>query len=1052
MISTQPASAVVPTKAARVSALSDPNLSAYPFLEEFRSSRIPDRLTLANVQWVEGDEAVEILVEHAIDQVQRVDSYITAPAQRILQQYEFAHNGGWNTFGTTINGGMGTVPYFKPKTPRLDFEKHKPIKYETALKMSALPILPFVDPVTAAAIYKRYDIIPIEGETFWQAVKRFNLAVAICEGFKKALSLIAHGIPAIAIRGITQWHKKGSQDLHDLIVEFATLNRKLYIVFDQDEKPRTQRDVRLQATKLGAVLERQGCKVFVLVWDRSIGKGIDDVLYAQDNAAQAWLDTAINTALTIAQYRQGDRLRKALEILERLNVLSYPIERHTEGAYLPKLPLLEPGVIHALSASMNAGKTTRIGEDWTQWAITQGWNVLVLAPLNSLGEQTAQGWHLPHIHTYGNRAVEQQALWADVSHSHGVVMCPDSLHRLPGWFFSRPVLLILDEANQVIEHLTQGDTLKSRWAEILERFTTIAQSAIAQGAIVLSEEGLPDRTVNFVRSISGCDSVRVFTHRKQGEPWRCQMYRGQASGFRVRLLHQAHTAKLLYVTSSQTEAKRLERALSYIAPNRRVVRIDSETNQAGRFRRFFENPDQWLEENQPDVLIVSPTAKSGVSIQGGVAVHHAYFDQVWGYFSSLATDTHMQLLGRFRPSVDRIVFCPDFLLNTGNESLLYPRAIQRRLRHNAITFAGVYGIDELLNVEQERAEQLATIETAVMDYLSRAIAVAGAQKRIAHAALHQRLEAAGHCVTTETLGKDESAIELWKQVQTEIWREDAETLATTEIDPTAHTPEWAHQTLESLEASLETRIRARKVLWRVEFPGVHFDDAEECYEALFKDYGAMHRGVMLQAKSENLESARESERAAVEAVLNGDLRPIHRLPKASIRAALLARTTVLTLTDGSTYHNQDPRAIAVKAEALRFAREIFYWLGLTISDDHTPVEIVNKLLKKLGLQGIPIARPGKRGEDRDRHYQASGLDDPTRSRLLEAVRNRLSGLVSIISEREILSFQTVDTPEKTAHSGASDPLKSGQIVPIQFDSLNSSRSSSQFWDQLEKFA
>jgi hypothetical protein len=191
-------------------------------LEEFRKSAISDQLTLANVQWVEGDAAIEVLTEHAIVQAQQVTSYATEPTKRILNRYEFARAGGWLAFGTTMDGSLGTVAYFKPDRPRIDFEKRKPIKYETAAKAEALPILPFVDNETATAIYQRYSVKPQMGETFWQVVYRCNLPIAIVEGLKKALSAIAHGLPAIAIRGVTQWHKKGTNELHGTIAQFAT--------------------------------------------------------------------------------------------------------------------------------------------------------------------------------------------------------------------------------------------------------------------------------------------------------------------------------------------------------------------------------------------------------------------------------------------------------------------------------------------------------------------------------------------------------------------------------------------------------------------------------------------------------------------------------------------------------------------------------------------------------------------------------------------------------------------------------------------------------------
>lgn len=978
-------------------------------IEEFRRSSIPDRLTLANVGWVEGDEAVEILTEYAIEQVQRVSNYVTEPAKRILSRYEFARAGGWVTYGTTISGGLGAVALFKPDRPRIDFEKRKPIKYETPAKAEALPILSFVDEQTASETYQKFGVEPREGATFWQVVWRCNLPIAIVEGFKKALSLIARGIPAIAIRGICQWHKKGTNQLHDVIAQFATAKRKVYVVFDEDEKTKTRSDVHRERMKLAAALELAGCKVALPMWDGAqLGKGIDDVLFGLGEGAQAWLDELLENAPSLKVLRRGEQVRRAIEILQRLNRLSYPVERATEGEYLPPLPALIQGAIHVLSAGMNAGKTTRIGLDWVRKAIEWGWNILVVSPLNSLGEQTAEGWNVPHIHDYGNSAEQQGLLWAEVSYRHGIVMCPDSLHRLPEWFFDRPVLLILDEANQVIQHMTQGDTLKSRWSDILEKFTAVARHAIRTGAIVLSEDGLPDRAVNSTKDISGASAVRVFTHKKQASPWDCTVYQGQASGFRGEFIEATADKKLMFVTTSQQEGKRLERALRKQRPNLKVVRIDSETNQGGKFSSFFKNPDRWLEVEQPDVLILSPSAKSGVSIQGNVAVENAYFAQVWGYFPALSTDSQMQLLGRYRPSVPRVVFCPPLILSSGDESLLYPSAVGRQMRGNAKILASALQLDELLTVEGDRAELLATVETAVQSYLCSEIAATGAQKLMAHAALVSRLEASGHDTREAICTKNAEMVALWKEITEELWREDAAEFATAAISD-KHTPEWAHRTLESQDSSLQARTLAQKVLLRDEFPGVIFDDAEECYQTLCKDYGAMRRGVRLQAKAENLEAAKAIDRAATEAILSKNLRALHRLPKSAVQSFLIAKTGILALLDGSIYHNKDERAIAVKSAALKFRSEISYWLRLQINESQTPVEVVNKLLKKLNLKAAAVSRPGARGQQNDRHWQVSGWDDPVRLRLLEAARRKLSEPVSTICNRQKTYLQIVDT-------------------------------------------
>jgi hypothetical protein len=969
-------------------------------LDEFGKSKVSDRLTRINVSHTEGEEAIDILTEYAIAKAQKVESYLTERGKKIRKGYEFARTGGWVAYGTNPEGtASGEVAYFKGFTPRKNFE-WKTIKYETPSDAEALPIQPWVDDESAQAIYQSFGVTPSKGETFWQVVWRCNLPIVITEGLKKALAIIAHGMPAIAVRGIGCWHRKGTRELHQAISHFATPRRTFYIVFDQDEKLVTQRDVRNQTLKLGSELEAIGCKVFVPVWETALGKGIDDVLYAKQDEAQSCFDDLIENAPSLNDYRRYGRTSAALSTIDRLNRLSYPIERETEGEYLTELPGLQQGEIHVTDASINSGKSVRIGRDWVQEAKEKGWHTVVLSPLNSLGQQTAQNWGLPHIHSFGTTADQQQALWSLAKYEGGVVLCPDSLHRIPDWFLERPVLLVLDEANQVIEHTCEGNTLGSRQSEILERFSDIAKHANATGAIILSEDGIPDRAINFIKTISGAETVRVIKHRKKSTPWNCTVFSGQASGYRAQLLQTIQRGeRILIVTSSQREGKRLEKAIAKLAPDAKVVRIDSETNQQGDFNAFFESPDSWLGEIEPDVLILSPSAKSGVSIQGGVPVENAYFSGVWGYFPALATDTHMQLLGRYRPPVPRFVFVPAFILSSGDESLLNPRAIKRRLGLNVKLMAGVYALSEMLESEGDRAENMVRIETAVLDYLAESRAVAGAQKSIAHDALVRRLENAGHFVKTPDLEeeKNKRIQELWDEIDEELWREDAEAIASATIDDQEHTLDWARKVLGSLDATLETRTIAHKVLWREEFPGVSFDDSEESYQALCQDYGAMRRGVLTQARVENLEAAKEEDRDAAEAVFKDKIRAWHRLPKNYVRAALLDKTGILNLLDG-TYTNSDPRAIAVKKEALYWKSEINYWLRLQINEDQTPVEIVNKLLRKLGLEAIKIARPGKRGERRDTIWEIAGIT-PVRLRLLEAARRKLSSTVSSTRNR-----------------------------------------------------
>ncbi|MEL6384512.1 MAG: hypothetical protein AAFQ89_19060, partial [Cyanobacteria bacterium J06626_18] len=697
--------------------------------------------------------------------------------------------------------------------------------------------------------------------------------------------------------------------------------------------------------------------------------------------------------------------------IQTLSQLSFPIERQTEGEYLPPLPPLTPSAIHVIDATMNTGKTYRIGRDWVQRALGQDKHVLVLSPLNSLGQQTAKDWGILHIHDQGTTGQSQRDFWQAARDHPGLVLCPDSIGKLPEWFWTKPVVLIVDEGNQVTEHICQGDTLKSRYTIILERIASAAKHAIASGgSIILSEDGIPDRAVRFWQSLSGTLAVRCFRHRKQGIPWECQVYSGKASGFRKRLLDAISDGqRILFVTASQREAKRLDRILE---KEYTVTRIDSETNEGGAFNLFFKDPDQWLRINQPDVLILSPSAKSGVSIEGKVATEAAYFDAVWAYFPALSTDTHLQLLGRYRPSVPRHIFIQPFITKTADESLGYPKAIKKRLSDNLSTLARLFNIST-------GDHAMAGIEVAIVDYLKQARAVSGSQKSIAQVALIDRLEASGHQVHLEVLKAHKPTTDLWQLTQEQIWQEDAVEMAQARIEA-LHTLDWAHRTLDSMASSREAHIIALKVLWRDQFPGVAFDDAEECYEALCKDYGAMRKGVLLQARAENLEAVKQSDRAGVESILSSSIRTPHRLPKTYIKAAIIAKLGLLDLLDGTSWSNADKRAIALKQMALRYVDEIRYWLQFHITPDQTPCEIVNKLMKRLGLEVVSIGRPGRRGQKRGRVYAVHDLENSIRLKLLGAAQEKLSQSVSAIASKDQnLSIEIADTelpsaPESTA--------------------------------------
>jgi hypothetical protein len=317
-------------------------------LEEFRKSAIPDSMTLANVQFVEGREAAELF--NPINTRSR--GFDLGRGKEQWRKWTHSDQGGaivgggWIAFGCNMDGSPGIVPLFKPNKPREDDSipgKTKLVKYETPPKSEATPLLPIVDPETIADHYEHLD-----GQPFWPSIKRIGQPIAIVEGWKKALALTAHGLPAVAIRGVTQWHQKGSKHLHPIIAQLLQPGQTVYIVFDQDDKATTRKAVRKQAVDLATAIEAMDCTALAVGWDEAIGKGIDDALYLKGLGAKNWLEYMLEKAvppienLPAAEAKTAniDRLSAIVasapvwQTEDRIGMIDIPINSHKESISL----------------------------------------------------------------------------------------------------------------------------------------------------------------------------------------------------------------------------------------------------------------------------------------------------------------------------------------------------------------------------------------------------------------------------------------------------------------------------------------------------------------------------------------------------------------------------------------------------------------------------------------------------------------------------------------------------------------------------------------------
>ncbi|MDJ0599560.1 MAG: DUF3854 domain-containing protein [Crocosphaera sp.] len=133
--------------------------------------------------------------------------------------------------------------------------------------------------MTEGITYKEF--LRQKDQLFWKWVRENpTVAIAVVEGSKKAGALLSQGIAAVSVPGIWNGSPKdenGNPTLLPQLQYFAQPGREIVIVFDQDEKLKTQACVIAARERLASCFRDACCKVLFLSWDTP-EKGIDDAI------------------------------------------------------------------------------------------------------------------------------------------------------------------------------------------------------------------------------------------------------------------------------------------------------------------------------------------------------------------------------------------------------------------------------------------------------------------------------------------------------------------------------------------------------------------------------------------------------------------------------------------------------------------------------------------------------------------------------------------------------------------------------------------------------
>lgn len=247
--------------------------------------------------------------------------------------------------------------------------------------------------------------------------------------------------------------------------------------------------------------------------------------------------------------------------------------------------------------------------------------------------------------------------------------------------------IIIDEINSVLLHMLNGGTLKGSDKEKAIDF--FKQAINGASFVQIMDANLNNDIVNLFRQLFPSKRIKVLENRLPEDEFKARTFYFLESGtkeenystggkylasslfekckecvFKDEQNGIFNNERFVFISDSQKKCEELHETLKKIDPNLKIIRIDSTTSGEPDSKEFLENPDEYIKNYQIDVIIMSPSAESGVSID-----IRDYFSKIFYCIThgSSGIDGLTQHAFRVRDTnVPVYISCPSFI-NFGNE-------------------------------------------------------------------------------------------------------------------------------------------------------------------------------------------------------------------------------------------------------------------------------------------------------------------------------------------------------------------------------------------------
>jgi hypothetical protein len=602
-----------------------------------------------------------------------------------------------------------------------------------------------------------------------------------------------------------------------------------------------------------------------------------------------------------------------------------------------------------------------------------------------------------------------------------LLLCADSLvYHEPSDFDGK--IIIIDEPIAVIKHLLEASSMRHR-DKVKFLF---AESLRRAYAVILTDGHLNDPLCNYLADLSG-KPVRKIENIYRGNKGKIRLLKGtyasenalkfaRAAGLEPELNQRDYSpiqsaildnpGRIAVGSDSQERLELLDRLLQ--ERGKKGIRFDSTTSSSEWAAELMADPAAYIEREQPDYFLYSPSGEAGldISIRG-------YFEDLYFlFFGVVGTDEQLQFLARVRdPAARKSVWITPagmgkksvvseslandikpallaYALDCSRQSFASDEDRAMAIARHIIEASSDRHFDHecllLANSTHENAHPRECFTAAALASgyeIEDMIAAAIDDEAIDKAKGDMRSEIAAAMYERENLSDSEAS-----RLQGDFAATEGEKLALKKYKLLAPFPGITDREIEHEvkdPESGETKIESRPLL------------NPELIERLLYEDRDLARKFERRYWLENIDEARKHQRQkwikACERALDPDKPRSLNLGK--WRSDLLE---AIALRDLGLHHFLAPdfewdaksseviELYSVIRKSKRIQRDLNFKPG-----SQKPIEIVSRLLKRIGVR-TKSKREGAKNSKRDRRYSIAPIN-PIDEQLRAAVGDRLSG-------------------------------------------------------------